>query len=504
MLLAFAAAALATTPRADAGLFGGKAASTPTPSPSPSAIPTATPEPPEVAIPRLQAKLKANPNDEQSLTELASQFLSINRPDLSVQLTQRLLQLGDKTAQVYYLDGFAQQQLGNMQGAVAELEQASNLDPTNLGVLAQLSDLYLRVNRPSDAERIAKRAVTFNKTNPQAYITLGGVYAAEQHYDDARAQYEQAATMDPKDITPLYQIAQTYAAQNNIPMAIQSIGRALTVDPSNVQALVFKADQYAHQHDDVHAAAAYDDAVVAATTEDQKVAILTRKAAYYDAQKKTSQAEGVFQQMIAQYPKNANAHIAYGDYYAESKQMDKAQQEWQAALAIDKDNAQALLRLGQTALQAGKMTDAITYLKHATDVAPDAQSFALLGQAYSFVHNYEGSKDACSKSFQIERSPQMLGCIAGADYELKNYKEAAQIADVLDHAARGFLDQNPQLLFIAGKSYQNTNQKAKAVSAYKRLLPMMKKGTKDYNQIEQTISELSKPDSKPPTKTKKS
>jgi predicted Zn-dependent protease len=121
----------------------------------------------------------------------------------------------------------------------------------------------------------------------------------------------------------------------------------------------------------------------------------------------------------------------------------------------------------------------------------------LLGQAYSFLHDYPAAKDACSQSFKLQRTPEMLGCIAGADYELKNYKEASQILDVLDNNAKGFLDQNPQLLFVAGKCYTQTNQRAKAASAYKRLLPMMKKGTKEYTEIQGYIADLSKPAKKP-------
>ena len=131
--------------------------------------------------------------------------------------------------------------------------------------------------------------------------------------------------------------------------------------------------------------------------------------------------------------------------------------------------------------RAGKLTDSIGYCKHYTQVSPDAQGFALLGQAYSRVHDYSGARDACGKSFELQRSPETLSCVAGADYELKNYKEAAQIFDAIDRAAKGFLDQNPQLLYIAAKSYSGANQCTKAVAAYKRLLPMMKKGTKEYN-----------------------
>lgn len=488
---AFAAFA-ATTPGAQAGLFGGKS-STPSPSPSPSALPTASPEPPSVAIPRLQAKLKANPNDQQAMSELASEFLQINRPDLTAQLTQHLLQVGDKTAQVFYYDGVAAQQLGNARAATYDFEQASNLDPTNMGILAQLAEVYLKENRAADAERVAKRAVTFNKDQPVALMTLGSIYAAEQKYDDARAQFEAAFVMNKKDTTPIYQIATTYAQQNNIPMALQTIDRALMVDPKSVQALVYKGDLYAKQHDDAKAVAAYDDAIVAAPSDDEKAQIMVREAGYFVSEKKNAQGEAILTQVITQYPKVPAGFVAYGDFYAQQHQWDKAADKLKAALALDPDNAPALLSLGEISMQAGKANDSVGYLKHYTQVSPDAQGFALLGQAYSQTHNYAGARDSCGKSFEIQRSPETLSCVAGADFELKNYKEAAQIFDVLDKSAHGFLDQNPPLLFIAAKSYQNANQCTKAVAAYKRLLPMMRKGTKEYASVKKSATDSCHP-----------
>ncbi|HEX8806538.1 MAG TPA: hypothetical protein VF741_06295, partial [Candidatus Aquilonibacter sp.] len=57
----------------------------------------------------------------------------------------------------------------------------------------------------------------------------------------------------------------------------------------------------------------------------------------------------------------------------------------------------------------------------------------------------------------------------------------------------GFLDQNPQLLYVAGKVYTQTNQRPKALDAYKRLLARMKTGTKAYQEIQGYIADLSKP-----------
>jgi tetratricopeptide (TPR) repeat protein len=492
ILLIIAAVVLgvaATTPNAQAGLFGSKKTGTPSPSPSPSALPTASPEPPSVAIPRLQAKLKANPTDQLTMAQLAAEYLQVGRPDITIQYTQHLLQMGDKTAQVFYYDGFAEEQLNNYAGATYDLEQASNLDPTNLGVLAQLADIYIRTNRPADAERVARRAVTFNKTDPGALATLGSVYAAEQHFDDARAQFEAAYALNTKDTSPLFQIATTYAQQDNIPMALQTIARILAVDPRNIQALVFKADLYARQHDDARASAAFDDAIVAAPTDDEKVAIMVRKAGYFIAEKKDAQGVAVLQQTTTQFPKIPAGFVALGNYYASQRQLSQAVAQWQAALALDPNSSGALLGMGEASMQAGRLSDSIGYFRHYTQVSPDAQGYALLGQAYSRMHDYSGARDACGKSFEIQRSPDTLSCVAGADFELRNYKEAAQIFDALDKAAKGYLDANPQLLYIAAKSYAGSNQCSKASAAYKRLLPMMKKGTKDYDNVRKSVSD---------------
>lgn len=479
-----------------------KAAASPSPSPSSSALPLATPEPPEIAIPRLQGLLKTNPNNSDAMTQLAMQYLQINRPDLAVQLTQHLIKTGTKTAQVYYFDGAAMLSLNQLQAATSDFEAASTLDPTNEGILSQLSNLYLRENRPNDAERVAKRAITFNKDNADAVMNLGLVYANEGHYDDARAQFEQAATMSPKDTQPIIQVANTYASQNNIPMALTTVARALALDPTSVQILVYKADLYAKQHDDAHVGPAYDDAIVAATTDDERVAILIRKASYYTGSKKDDVALQILTQATTTYPKVAAGHVALGEFYAQSKRLPQAEAQWQTALSINKDDGPALLLMGQDRLAAGKSSDAIGYLKHYTAVDPqDPQGFAVLGQAYSYVHDYLHSRDACGTSFTLARSADTLACVGGADFELKRYVEGARIFDSLAANATGFFQQNPNMLYVAAQCWAKTNQKPKAISALRALLTLTKKGSPEFKNLSKQIAALSVPVKKPIKKT---
>lgn len=480
---------------ARAGLFGGKAHASPTPSPTPEAMPTATPEPPNIAIPRLEAKLKADPNDRVAMADLAQEFLSIGHPEAALPLTQRLLQAGTKTAQVYYIDGSAQQSLGNMNAAVADLEAASNLEPTNLGVLGMLTDLYLKTNRTADAERVATRAVTFNKTMPQAYVALGDVYAAQQKWDQARKEFEQAFSMNPKDVSPLMAEAQTWVEQNTIPNALSVVDRAIAADPKNVQVLVFRADLFAKQRDYARAALAYDDAVAASTTDPERAAVAVRKASMYASAHQLPQAQAAFEDALRRYPAVSSVRTAYGEYWVAQKQTARAEAQFRDAIRIDKTDAAALLDLAQIKAQQGKNSEAIGYLKQLTDVAPSAEAFAMLGQAYVTAHNFTQAREACGKSFEIQRSPDTLGCIAGSDYSLKNYKEAAQIFDLLDKNVKPYLDHNAQYLYMMGVTYTHVNQSSKAVNAYKRLLKIMKPGTKEYKAIQSQIASLTKPHS---------
>ena len=471
------------------------AAARPTPSASPTAapLPTASPEPPNIAIPHLLDKLKANPNDRQAMTDLANQYLAIGHPEAALPITQRLLQVGTKTAQVYFIDGDAQEQLGNLQAATYDIEAASNLEPTNISVLSTLADLYIKTGRKADAERVANRAVTFNKDEPQAYTTLAAVYAAEQKWDDARAQLEKAYALNTKDVSPLVQEAQTWVAQNTIPNALTVIDRAIAVDPKNVNVLIFRADLFARENDFAKSASAYDDAAAAATTDVVKASVMSRKALMYaQVAKNQTLARATFDAAIKAYPAIGSLHTAYGEYYISQRDRTHAEQELATAVKMDRGDVNAIVDLAQLKEAEGRTTDAINYIKQWAEVAPSARSYAVLGEAYVSTHQYAKAKDACTHSFQIQRDPDTLGCIAGSDYSMKNFKEAVQLFNILENGARQFMDHNPQLLYMEGDSLAHVNQPKPAAATFKRLLKLMRPGSKGYKDIQNRVAELSK------------
>ncbi len=461
-------------------------------SPGTSASPAATPEPPDIAIPKLEAKLKANPNDKPTLTELAGYYLGVGRADQALGLTQRLLSLGDKTAQTYYLSGIANQSLGRTKEATANFEQASNLEPTNSQILLTLTNLYLQTNRAGDAERVAKRAITFNPTDKRVFENYGLVLAQVKKYDDARTQFESAAKLDPKDPLPVVLEARSYVDQKAYSLALQDFDRALAIDPNFGDALLGKARLLASQHNVKDAIAAYEQLVTGSPTDDMKAAIVIEEYQLYRDEKQPDQALTTLKRAVANYPKVAAVHLAYGDYYAGiAHDLNSAESEWKTALGPNRDNPDALQRLGDLALSRNKPNDAADDYKRITQLLPgDPGPYVELAQVYAIQKQYQQAKDAYSQSFQIARTPAALAGVGASDFQLKNYKECGQIFDAIDKNAGDFLKSNPQLYYVMGRCYAGNGDKDKAKSAFTRFKTFVKPGTPLAAEVNKQLSDL--------------
>jgi tetratricopeptide (TPR) repeat protein len=476
---------------------------TATASPSPSASPTATPEPLDVQVPRLEAKLKTDPNDKPTMTQLAQDYYSINRPDLALGLSQKLIASGDKTAQVYYVDGISNAALGREKEALADLENASNLEPTNAAVLGTLTTLYLRANRPADAEKVAKRSITFNKGDENSLVTYGQVLAAEQKFDEARTQFEAAAKLAPTDPHPVVLEAQTYASQNAIGLAAQVYDRAVAIDPKNAEALAGKAQIAGVQHNVPVAIDTFKQLLALATTDEEKAAVADQMARLYAVEKMDSDADSTYRNAIATYPKVPATHLNYGDYLSFKKDNLGAVREWTAAAGPNRDNPDALSRLGDYYKQSGDLSRAIDNDKRLTEIAgSDPRTWLLLAGVYAQNKQYDKARDAFRHSYALGRSAEALVGLAQSDFATKNYKETILIFSALDHNAPNFTKQNPQVLYVLGQSYQKTGDKKNARDAYTRFMAYTKPGSQAQAQIKQLINQMDTPELKSSPKPK--
>jgi tetratricopeptide (TPR) repeat protein len=478
-----------------------KAPATPSPSPSPS--PTASPEPLDRAIPRLEARLKADPTDKAAATELAADYIQMNRPDLALQLTQKLLQAGTKTAQVYYFDGLAQGALGHSREALADLEQAANIDPTNPGVLGTLTSVYLQANRPQDAERIAKRAMTFNPKDKNALLAYGSVLATEQKFDEARQQFEAAAKLDPKDTRPVLLEAQTYQQQNAIALAAQLYERALTIDPTSIEALVGKARLNAAQHNVKDAIATYELILTLQTDPNDKVAVIDQEAVVYANEKMDTEATAAYQRAITQFPNMMGAHTAFGEYLMAKGDKTGAEREFMTGAGPNHDQIDALARLGQLYAEQNQLPKAIEQFKRVTELAAnDPRAHLLLGATYAANHQFDKAREEYKVSYNLAHTPDALMGLGLADLQTRNFAECTQVYDALDHGAPDLSRRDPSILFGLGQCYAGIKQLDKAKAAYQKLLTYVPPKSQAAGQLKTLIDAIDRQEKskKPPAK----
>ena len=489
----------------------------PSPSSSPSpnasasaeALPTATPEPPSIAIPELEAKIKQDPDDKDSLTELASYYLGEQKPDQALALTQRLLSLGVKTAQVYFLDGAANEALGRIREATDDFEQATNLEPTNAQILLTLTNLYIQTGRAPDAERVAKRAATFNPNDKQVLENYGLVLGQEGKFDEARTQFESAAKLDPKDPLPVVLEARSYVSQKALALAGQEFDRALTIDPQDPDALLGKANILAVGHDVTGSVAAYEQLLAVETTNEAKAAVLVQEYTVYRDEKMNDNALATLKRAEQAYPNVPAVHVAFGDYDASiGKNVSAAQSEWQQGLGPQRDNPDALQRLGALALQQGRRTDALGYFKRLSEVLPnDPGVWNGLAVVEAQDNELADARDAYRHSFELARTPQSLAGIGSVDLQMRNYRECTEVFTAIDHAAPDFMRQYPQLLYMYGKCALANGDRNDARSAYLRFKSYVKPGSQLALEVDKTLSSLngnasSKPAPKPKSTAK--
>jgi tetratricopeptide (TPR) repeat protein len=477
---------------------------TPTPSASPSAAPspTATPEALDHAIPRLEAALKANPNDKDSMTQLSMLYLQANRPDLAAQLTQKLLAGGTKNAQIYFVDGAANAALGKSDAGIASMEQAANLEPTNMQVLQALTQMYMTASRPADAERVARRALTFNANSVDAAENLGFVLAVEKKFDEARAQFQAVATANPTDPHPFVLEARTYEDENSLALAMPLFDKALALNPKDLEALAGKAELASAQHDVKTSIATYTTLLGLLTDQAQQAGVVDQMGLVYAREKQNTDADAAFRRAIDSYGNLPQSHLAYGDYLQATNDKAGALREWTTAVGPNRDNPEALARLGQTAAESNDFNKAVDNYKRLTEVdANDPRAYMLLGQAYLAAKNPNPARDAFKASFNLAKTPDALVGLAAADQASKNWPEAVEIYETLDKNAQPLVKANPGILYSMATAYQGANQPQKAKATYVRFLTFLKPGTQGYTQVQQIIAGYDHGTAKPAPKS---
>jgi Flp pilus assembly protein TadD len=352
------------------------------------------------AIPPLQKFLAEKPDVAYAHFQLAYAYTALKRPDearteyvkcvaLDPKMPEAQLNLGilllekepgaavgplrkavellPAQSRPRYLLGLAQERSGDLAGALDSFESGSRLDPKDAESLVHLGRMYLKMNRPAEAELKFRAVLERDPKSPEALQGLAVCLDAEKKPGVADA-YRDYLAVQPQDGTTRARLVR------------------LLVDQGQFDAALTELDKTGTGH--------------TATVEDLKL-----RADIEVGQKKLDAAIATLKQAIALAPNDAQLHGGLGRTYLQTRDFANAERELKAALQLDRNNLTYWKDLSSTYYLGGNCQATLAALDIIAKVEkPGAGPLFIRALCYDKLNQVQPALDAYRKFLELDEN----------------------------------------------------------------------------------------------------
>jgi len=279
------------------------------------------------AIPFLEKARQIKPEAYDNSYDLALAFLETGSTPQAEHVVQSLLAKGN-TAELHNLLGEVEEKAGNFIAAEHEYEAAAHLDPNEGNLFDWASELLL--HRTLDpAVEVFNEAARRYPASQRLAIGLGLAYYSRGNYDDAVKALVTAADLNPRDPRCYYFLSKAYdSSPGQADEVIQRFRRFAELQPQNSRALYYYAMS------------------------------LWKGRRAQDANMDSGQIESLLTRSVELDPKFAEPYLQLGNLLSDRKKYSEAVPQYQQALGLNRDLADAHYRLGQAYVHLGRRDQA--------------------------------------------------------------------------------------------------------------------------------------------------
>jgi tetratricopeptide (TPR) repeat protein len=144
---------------------------------------------------------------------------------------------------------------GKNDNAIAEIEAATKLAPSDVSVRRDLADLYLMANKYEQAEAAYRTLLTAGPNDAVLHQSLGKSLLEQKKYGEAQKEFLEAVRLKP-DLGAVYGDLAFAASENkNYPLAIKALDMRTKFLPEEPITYFLRASAYDHLQDVKKAAA---------------------------------------------------------------------------------------------------------------------------------------------------------------------------------------------------------------------------------------------------------
>jgi tetratricopeptide (TPR) repeat protein len=339
--------------------------------------------------------------------------------------------------------------------AIDEYRQAISADPTSEYLSSGLAELYSRTGRIRDAVSEAQDILKRDPQNLEAHRLLGHIYlrslgdmqggsGSDNVLKLAIEQYEEIVKLDPRSMDDHMMLGRLYQADNQLQKAEAEEKTAVKLAPDSEDAVLALAMLYNEQGDSTKAAQ-----TLAAVPENNRSAKLySLMGATYDQQKDYTKAIDAYQHAIALDRDNLDAIRGLADSLLNSGQTDKALQQYKVIADANPEDARTYIRMAEIYRKQGKLDVAIQNLKKASSLVKDDERI----------------------SYELAEIYQAQGRYDDATQQLQTLLKSSEKAD--NKYSQEEQDNRAIFLERLGSVYRDNNNEQAALDTFQKMLAL--------------------------------
>ncbi len=382
--------------------------------------------------------LKANPKDVDALVYKGQVQIRRNDPNGAIDSLQNALRTDAENAVAHYQLGNAFAEQHNESRAESEWRESVRIRPDLTDAQRSLASLELGRGDFEAVLQTAQQLITVEPNSPDGFTLKAIAERARQKYSDAQHDAEQAAQRAPQSPAPFIQLGNIQLEQKHYPDAEKFYQQALDRNPSSTEGLSGLMNTYI-------------------------------------AQKQPEKAINAANTQITKSPNNSNFYDLLGTaLFNGKKDLPGAEAALRKAIQLDKNNVNALEKLGKVQVQEGSADQALAlYQQSVKDNPREVSLYILCGELYEAKKNWEQAKAMYQQALSI--SPENPLASNNLAYVILEQGGNVDVAMGMAQTARRGMPDSPNAADTLGWAYYQKGIYQSAISQFQEALRLAEK-----------------------------
>jgi tetratricopeptide (TPR) repeat protein len=382
--------------------------------------------------------LKSAPADVDALVYKGQIELRRKNTGAAIDALQQALHNDSGNAIAHYQLGLAFDQQHDIARAESEWREAVRLRPDLTDAQRALASLELFRGDFVGLAVIAQQVIKDQPDAPDGYLLKCVAEIGQQKYNDAQQDAVQAMQKAPQSPAPYVQIGNIHRAQKQYAEAEKDYQQALEKDPSSSEGLSGLMNSYVAEKQ-------YDKAIAAANAQ------------------------------IGKSPTNSSFYDLLGTALFDGrKDLPGAETALRKAVELDKNNTDALEKLGKVQIQEGAGDQALAlYLQSIKDNPQEVRFYILAGELYESRQNWDQAKNMYQQALRVQ--PDQPLASNNLAYVMLSQGGNVDLALTMAQSARRALPDWPNAADTLGWAYYQKGVYQSAIGQFQEALRLGEK-----------------------------